>query len=163
MILTKNILKYRKFLKKISSNKLTIQKYNLICDFNNFNGLGLKLLRLYFIKYGLSFNLYKQLFYKLSLKKTLSNVIYFQFSKFKSILSFIQLMSKLTIIPYFFFPLYITNKKKNILLPLNYLNLMTSLNLNKLDLLNLIIIKIIKNLIISIILKILKKIFKCQH
>jgi len=162
MILVKNILKYRKYLKKNSNNKQVLKKYNLICDFNNFNGLGLKLLKLYFIKYNLSLNLYKNLFNQINLNKKPSNLIYFQFNKFNSIFLFIKLMRQLTLIPFFFFPLYIFNTQKNILVPFNYLNLNKLNNLNKSNLINLIIIKLIKNLILLIILKILKKINKCQ-
>lgn len=163
MILIKNILKYRKYLKKTSNNKKIIKKYYLICDFNNFNGLGLKLLKLYFIKYNLSLNLYKNLFNNIYLLKKTSNLIYFQFNKFNSLLLFIKFMQKLTIIPFFLFPLYIFNIKKNILIPMNYLNLNKFINLNRINLVNIIIIKIIKNLIISIFFKLLSKINKCQH
>lgn len=162
MILTKNILKYRKYLKKISNNKKIIKKYYLICDFNNFNGLGLKLLKLYFIKYNLSLNLFKNLFNSIYLTKKISNLIYFQFNKFNSLLLFIKLMQKLTIIPFFFFPLYIFSIKKNILIPINFLSLNKFINLNKINLINIIIIKVIKNLVLLIILKILNKISKCQ-
>ena len=163
MILVKNILKYRKYLKKNSNNKRIFKKYSLICDFNNFNGLGLKLLKSYFIKYNLSLNLYKNLFNKIYLSKKNSNLIYFQFNKFNSIFLFINLMQKLTTIPFFFFPLYIFNITKNILVPLNYLNLNKFNNLNKINLINFIIINTIKSLIISIVIKILKIINKkCQ-
>lgn len=106
MILIKNILKYRKYLKKISNNKKIIKKYYLICDFNNFNGLGLKLLKLYFIKYNLSLNLYKNLFNPIFFKNKLSHLIYFQFNKFNSLLLFIKFMKKITIIPFFFPVIY---------------------------------------------------------
>jgi hypothetical protein len=162
------IIKYRKFLNKQQKSKFELfnKKYLLVCDFNNFNGLGLKLLKLFLFKNNFKFKLYKYLLSNFYINKKLTNsyLIYFKFNKFNNIIKFIEFLKNFTMIPFFCFPLFIINKLKNILLPINHINLKNSLyKLNKVNLIKLIVLKFIKNLLINYIIKLLIKLKKCQH
>jgi hypothetical protein len=162
------IIKYRKFLKKKFQNKILIKnkkKYSLICDFNNFNGLGLKLLKLFLNKNNFKFKIYQNLFPKLFNNLTIINskLIYFKFNKFNNIIKFIKFLKNLTIIPFFCFPLLILNQFKNIILPVNILNFNNLYQLNKKFLIKSIFINLIKNLLFNYLIKIIYKLKKCQH
>jgi len=158
------IIKYRKFIKKQFKTKLFIKKYILVCDFNNFNGLGLKLLKLFLFKNNFKFKLYKNLLTNLfvNFKFINNNLIYFKFNKFNNIIKFIKFLQNFLIIPFFCFPLFIINRSKNIILTMNKLNLKQLFNFNKSNLIKIIFINFIKKLLLNYIIKILFKLKKCQ-
>ena len=158
------ILKYRKFLiKQLKYTKLN-SKYILLCDFNYFNGLGLKLLKYFLIKNNFKFNVNKKLLsnFFLNIKYINTNLIYFKFNKFNNIIKFIKILNKLTLIPFFFFPLLILNPSKNIIFPINKLNFEKLKCINRNFFIKLIFINFIKKLISNYIIKLLIKIKKCQ-
>jgi hypothetical protein len=158
------IIKYRKFIKKQFKLKIVSKKYLLICDFNNFNGLGFKLLKLFLFKNNFKFKLYKNLLTNtfINLKFINNNLIYFKFNKFNNIIKFIKFLKNFSIIPFFCFPLFIINKYKNIILTMNQLNLIQLSIFNKTKLINIIFINFIKKLLVNYIIKILFKLKKCQ-
>jgi len=97
------LIKYRKFLNKQLKTQSINNKYILICDYNNFNGLGLKLLKLFIQKKQFKFKLYKNLclnFYN-NLKYINNKLIYFQFNKFINLIYFIKFLKNLTLMPFF--------------------------------------------------------------
>jgi len=158
------LIKYRKFLNKQLKTQSINNKYILICDYNNFNGLGLKLLKLFIQKKQFKFKLYKNLclnFYN-NLKYINNKLIYFQFNKFINLIYFIKFLKNLTLMPFFCYPLLILNKYKNIILPVTKLNFYQLNYLNKKNLIQIIFIKFIKKLLITYILKLLLKLKKCQ-
>lgn len=158
------LIKYRKFLNKQLKTKSINFKYILICDFNNFNGLGLKLLKLFIQKKQLKFKLYKKIFsnFYINLKYINNKLIYFKFNKFFNIIYFIKFLKNFTLIPFFCYPLIIINKQKNIFLPITKLNTNLLIGLNKINLIQIIFIKFIKNLLITYVIKLLLKLKKCQ-
>jgi hypothetical protein len=167
LTLYKKLIKYRKIL-LINKIKLkNLDKYILICDFNHFNNLALKLLKLHFLSANINTNLfkpYKNIFNKFifnSKYKFNKNNIFFKFNDLKLILNFIENLKELTIIPFLVYPLFLINNKKNIMislknLDLNYFNKFNNL---KLFIYSHIII-ILKKLIINFFFKITIKIKK---
>jgi hypothetical protein len=159
------LIKYRKFLKKQFKHKTLDKQYLLICDFNHFNGLGLKLLKLFIIKNVIKFNLYKNLLanFYINLNFINANLIYFKFNKFNNIIKFIKFLKYFTILPFFCFPTLILNKFKNIILPVHITKLIKSFQFNQQFLIKKIFINLIKKLILNYIIKIIIKLKKCQH
>jgi hypothetical protein len=152
------ILKYRKFLnKQLKTTLIKKKKYILICDFNNINGLGFKLLRSFLFKNNFKLKLYKNLLsnYFLNISFINTKLIYFKFNKFFSIITFIKLLQNLTIIPFFCFPLIIINQFKNIIYSFNKISLRQFHLITKVNLIKIIFIKFIRKLLLNFILKLL--------
>lgn len=153
-----HLIKFRKLIFLKNKLKHNMFKFILICDFNNFNGLALKLLKSQFLNLIVSSNLtfkpYKDLFkFKFSFNKKINkqSQIYFKFKNIKTLILLIDYFKNLSIIPFLIYPLFILNKKKNIIFPLNQLYFLKNININNL-ILN-IIIKPLKKIIINIFIK----------
>lgn len=168
--LYKKILYYRKIIlfNKIKTKKMF--KYLLICNFNNFNGLGLKLTKNFFISLDQKnkFKPYKNLFNKFlfnnSYKKFNKNFIFFDFYSLSEILNFIENLRNLTLIPFIIYPLFILNYKKNNLISLK--NLIINFLKHNNNIKSFLYLKLIlsfKKFIIKFFIQLNLKIRKCQH
>jgi hypothetical protein len=152
----KNLIKFRKLIFLKNKLKNNIFKFILICDFNNFNGLALKLLKSQFLNLmfssTLTFKPYKNLFkFYFHKKINKQSQIYFKFKNIKTLILLIDYFKTLSIIPFLIYPLFILNKKKNIIFPLNQLYFLKNININNL-LIN-IIINPLKKIVLNIFIK----------
>jgi hypothetical protein len=163
--LSQKIIKFRKLI-LINKKHFNINyKYILLCDFNSFNGLALKLLKSYLLD---SFNMFNFKPFKILFNTNLfvnnnflKNIVYFKFNCLNDILNLIDFFKHKTLIPFLIYPLYIININKNIIFSLKNLK-NNYLKINSLN--NIIyskIIYILKKLFLNILFQLSSKIKKC--
>jgi hypothetical protein len=136
--LKKTILRldiYRKYIRSITRIDFYIKHIGLVCHTTFFSGYSLNLLKQYFCSKVYETYNYKDNFdfllisiknqnylYNYKFHKLLSKSIVFFFLTFDDIFLFLFRIKILTLSPYYFYPLFFINNKKNVLLPFSFLS-----------------------------------------
>lgn len=167
--LYRKLIKYRNIINLNKIKNKELKGYLIICDFNSFNGLALKLLKLNVLALNKNFLfkpykniIHKNLFYH-KFKFYNKNSLFFHFKTVPEIFLFLENAKKLGLIPFCFFPLNILNLKKKIILSfknvnLKFFNIPLSIN----SYLYSIVILLLKKIIIKLFLQLNLYTKKCQ-